>query len=131
MIHFVDLIIVSGEDKILISSRRWKNCWGFIRKEKRKREATAEIPYGYALRNLNISKLDIDFLEKHEWLGGENDEEVIADVEYWIIKLEYTPKLPRSLFNKYMWVDKEDAKVRTRNYDSDVFYYMQRYFGLC
>ena len=62
--------------------------------------------------------------------GHENkDGIIVADTEYWLIKLESNPdvKISRE-HSKYEWVGPDEVKARNRNFVSDVFHYIQKYF---
>lgn len=117
-------MLVSGENKVLVRKLRFGKTWNFIRKTLKPKETWSEAVHLYALYNLNLVNVsEIKKICGREFEGS-------GDIEkFWMILLNYTPKLPKSLFYKYMWVDKENAKIRTRNYGPYVFYYIQKYFG--
>ena len=119
MNRYLNLIII-GENKILVRKRRfWKSTWNFIERT---------LPKKY---DLNISENLQRFYPEAEIkkFGWQVFEETGDEEEFWAIRFRDVPKLPRSLFYKYMWINKEDAKIRTRNYGPDVFYYIQKFFG--
>lgn len=126
MIKYINLLIVSGENKVLIRKHRFGNVWKFIEKKISIEQSGSEIAHLYALRNFKLINIDSVFR-----LGTQEYEETGDIEECWVIKLRHAMKTPISLLYKYYWIDKEEAKTRTRNYEADVFYYIQKYFKLC
>ena len=86
---------------------------------------------------LEETGIELTFNEKHamehfgkeQHMGGENDEEVVSDTEYFIVKLETKPEVKISREHaRYKWFDKESIKEKQGKCIPDVFHYIQRYY---
>lgn len=136
--HYVDGILVSEDEKILILRRAnyMKNFggqWGFVggsvdKKDKNNKEAIIrEIKEetGIELTFNEQQKMKAVDKQGHE----REDGSIGSDTEYWLIKLESNPdvKISRE-HSKYEWVGPEEIKERNRKFMPDVFHYIQLYF---
>lgn len=136
--HYVDGILVSEDEKILILRRAnyMKNFggqWGFVggsvdKKDKNnketiireiKEETSIELTFNEQQKMKAVDK------QGHE----REDGSIGSDTEYWLIKLETTPdvKISRE-HSKYEWVGPEETKEKNRKFMPDVFHYIQLYF---
>ena len=136
--HYVDGILVSEDEKILILRRAnyMKNFggqWGFVggsvdKKDKNNKEAIIrEIKEetGIELTFNEQQKMKAVDKQGHE----REDGSIGSDTEYWLIKLETTPDIKISReHSKYEWVGPEETKKRNRKFMPDVFHYIQLYF---
>ena len=136
--HYVDGILVSEDEKILILRRAnyMKNFggqWGFVggsvdKKDKNNKEAIIrEIKEetGIELTFNEQQKMKAVDKQGHE----REDDSIGSDTEYWLIKLETTPDIKISReHSKYEWVGPEETKERNRKFMPDVFHYIQLYF---
>ena len=136
--HYVDGILVSEDEKILILRRAnyMKNFggqWGFVggsvdKKDKNnKEEIIREIKEetGIELTFNEQQKMKAVDKQGHE----REDGSIGSDTEYWLIKLETTPDIKISReHSKYEWVGPEETKEKNRKFMPDVFHYIQLYF---
>ena len=136
--HYVDGILVSEDEKILILRRAnyMKNFggqWGFVggsvdKKDKNNKEAIIrEIKEetGIELTFNEQQKMKAVDKQGHE----REDGSIGSDTEYWLIKLETTPDIKISReHSKYEWIGPEETKERNRKFMPDVFHYIQLYF---
>ena len=136
--HYVDGILVSEDEKILILRRAnyMKNFggqWGFVggsvdKKDKNNKEAIIrEIKEetGIELTFNEQQKMKAVDKQGHE----REDGSIGSDTEYWLIKLETTPDIKISReHSKYEWVGPEETKERNKKFMPDVFHYIQLYF---
>ena len=136
--HYVDGILVSEDEKILILRRAnyMKNFggqWGFVggsvdKNDKNNKEAIIrEIKEetGIELTFNEQQKMKAVDKQGHE----REDGSIGSDTEYWLIKLETTPDIKISReHSKYEWVGPEETKERNRKFMPDVFHYIQLYF---
>lgn len=136
--HYVDGILVSEDEKILILRRAnyMKNFggqWGFVggsvdKKDKNNKEAIIrEIKEetGIELTFNEQQKMKAVDKQGHE----REDGSIGSDTEYWLIKLETTPDIKISReHSKYEWVGPEETKERNRKFMPDIFHYIQLYF---
>ena len=137
--HYVDGILVSEDNKILILRRanymkQFGGCWGFVGgsvEDKDKDNKTAIIrevkeETGIELTFNEQHKMKIYGKQEHEIEDGS----IGSDTEYWLIQLETTPEIKISReHSKYEWVGPEEIKERNRKFVSDVFHYLQKYFN--
>ena len=97
--HYVDGILINPDNEILILQRanylkNFRSQWGFVggsvdKKDNSKKDAIIrEIKEETGIELNDNEKKNMYSYELHEHLGGPNDEEVVADTEYWIIKLD-------------------------------------------
>jgi len=136
--HYVDGIIVSEDDKILLLRRsnymkKFPSCWGFVggsvdKNDKNNKEAI--------IREIEEETgIELTFNEKHHMKNVDkqdhenNEGTIISDTEYWLIKLESNPdvKISRE-HSKYEWVGPDELKAHNRKFMPDVFQYIQKYF---
>jgi len=136
--HYVDGIIVSEDDKILILRRanymkKFGGCWGFAggsidKKDKSSKEAIIrEIEEETKIKLTFNEQQKMKAIDKQE---HENNGSVVSDTEYWLIKLESNPdvKISRE-HSKYEWIDADTFKNKTFKFIPDVFHYIQKYFN--
>lgn len=137
--HYVDGILVSEDDKILILRRAnymkiFKGHWGFAggsidKKDKDSKSAIireVKEETGIELTFSEQQKMKAIDKQGHENSNGD----IVADTEYWLIQLETTPEIKISReHSKYEWVGPEEIKSRNRNFMPDVFHYIQKYFN--
>ena len=135
--HYVDGILVSDDEKILILRRAnyMKNFggqWGFVggsvdKKDKNNKEAIIrEIKEETGIELTFNEQQKMKAVDKQE---HENNGSVVSDTEYWLIKLESNPdvKISRE-HSKYEWIDADTFKNKTFKFMPDVFHYIQLYF---
>jgi 8-oxo-dGTP pyrophosphatase MutT (NUDIX family) len=136
--HYVDGILVSDDEKILILRRAnyMKNFggqWGFVggsvdKKDKNNKEAIIrEIEEETKIKLTFNEQQKMKAIDKQE---HENNGSVVSDTEYWLIKLESNPdvKISRE-HSKYEWIDADTFKNKTFKFMPDVFHYIQKYFN--
>ena len=136
--HYVDGILVSDDEKILILRRAnyMKNFggqWGFVggsvdKKDKNNKEAIIrEIEEETKIKLTFNEQQKMKAIDKQE---HENNGSVVSDTEYWLIKLESNPdvKISRE-HSKYEWIDADTFKSKTFKFMPDVFHYIQKYFN--
>ena len=136
--HYVDGILVSDDEKILILRRAnyMKNFggqWGFVggsvdKKDKNNKEAIIrEIEEETKIKLTFNEQQKMKAIDKQE---HKNNDSVISDTEYWLIKLESNPdvKISRE-HSKYEWIDTDTFKNKTFKFMPDVFHYIQKYFN--
>jgi 8-oxo-dGTP pyrophosphatase MutT (NUDIX family) len=136
--HYVDGILVSEDEKILILRRAnyMKNFggqWGFVggsvdKKDKNNKEAIIrEIEEETKIKLTFNEQQKMKAIDKQE---HENNGSVVSDTEYWLIKLESNPdvKISRE-HSKYEWIDANTFKNKTFKFMPDVFHYIQKYFN--
>lgn len=136
--HYVDGILVSDDEKILILRRAnyMKNFggqWGFVggsvdKKDKNNKEAIIrEIEEETKIKLTFNEQQKMKAIDKQE---HENNGSIVSDTEYWLIKLESNPdvKISRE-HSKYEWIDADTFKNKTFKFMPDVFHYIQKYFN--
>jgi len=136
--HYVDGILVSEDEKILILRRAnyMKNFggqWGFVggsvdKKDKNNKEAIIrEIKEETGIELTFNEQQKMKAINKQE---HENNGSVVSDTEYWLIKLETNPdvKISRE-HSKYEWVDENILRSKNFKFMPDVFHYIQMYFN--
>ena len=136
--HYVDAIIISDDEKILILRRAnyMKNFggqWGFVggsvdKKDKNNKEAIIrEVEEETKLKLTFNEQQKMKAIDKQEHEGSNGS--VVSDTEYWLIKLETTPEIKISReHSKYEWIDADTFKNKTFKFMPDVFHYIQLYF---
>jgi len=136
--HYVDGILVSEDEKILILRRAnyMKNFggqWGFVggsvdKKDKNNKEAIIrEIEEETKIKLTFNEQQKMKAIDKQE---HENNGSVVSDTEYWLIKLESNPDIKISReHSKYEWIDADTFKNKTFKFMPDVFHYIQKYFN--
>lgn len=136
--HYVDGILISDDEKILILRRAnyMKNFggqWGFVggsvdKKDKNNKEAIIrEIEEETKIKLTFNEQQKMKAIDKQE---HENNGSIVSDTEYWLIKLESNPdvKISRE-HSKYEWIDANTFKNKTFKFMPDVFHYIQKYFN--
>lgn len=136
--HYVDGILVSEDEKILILRRAnyMKNFggqWGFVggsvdKKDKNNKEAIIrEIEEETKIKLTFNEQQKMKAIDKQE---HENNGSAVSDTEYWLIKLESNPdvKISRE-HSKHEWIDADTFKNKTFKFMPDVFHYIQKYFN--
>ena len=134
--HYVDGILVSEDEKILILRRAnyMKNFggqWGFVggsvdKKDKNNKEGIIrEIEEETKIKLTFNEQQKMKAIDKQE---HENNGSVVSDTEYWLIRLESNPdvKISRE-HSKYEWIDADTFKNKTFKFMPDVFHYIQKY----
>ena len=136
--HYVDGILVSDDEKILILRRAnyMKNFggqWGFVggsvdKKDKNNKEAIIrEIEEETKIKLTFNEQQKMKAIDKQD---HENNGSIVSDTEYWLIKLETTPDIKISReHSKYEWIDANTFKNKTFKFMPDVFHYIQKYFN--
>lgn len=136
--HYVDGILVSEDEKILILRRAnyMKNFggqWGFVggsvdKKDKNNKEGIIrEIEEETKIKLTFNEQQKMKAIDKQE---HENNGSVVSDTEYWLIKLESNPDIKISReHSKYEWIDADTFKNKTFKFMPDVFHYIQKYFN--
>lgn len=141
--HYVDGILIAPDNEILILQRAnylktFRGQWGFVggsvdKKDKTNKDAIIREIKEETGIELNDNEIkNMKALEVHEHLGGPNDERVVSDTEYWIIRLDekYDIKISKE-HQRYKWVDNESFKEKQGKYISDVYHYIEKiYFNL-
>ncbi len=137
--HYVDGILVSEDEKILILRRAnyMKNFggqWGFVggsvdKKDKNNKEAIIrEIEEETKIKLTFNEQQKMKAIDKQE--HEDSNGSVVSDTEYWLIKLETTPEIKISReHSKYEWIDINTFKNKTFKFMPDVFHYIQKYFN--
>lgn len=137
--HYVDAILVSKDEKILILRRAnymklFKSCWGFVGgsiDEKDKDSKSAIIREIKEESGIELSFNEQRTIKSVDKQGHEREDGSIgSDTEYWLIKLENISddikvKISRE-HSKYEWID-EDSDMN-KKWLPDVFHYIQKYF---
>ena len=138
--HYVDAIIVNPDDELLLLQRAgyikpFGGKWAFVggsidEKDKSPKDALIrEIKEETGIELTFNEKHAMEHFGKEQHMGGENDEEVVSDTEYFIVKLETKPEVKISREHaRYKWFDKESIKEKQGKCIPDVFHYIQRYY---
>lgn len=138
--HYVDAIIVNPDDELLLLQRAgyikpFGGKWAFVggsidEKDKSPKDALIrEIKEETGIELTFNEKHAMEHFGKEQHMGGENDEEVVSDTEYFIVKLETKPEVKISReHSRYKWFDKESIKEKQGKCIPDVFHYIQRYY---
>jgi len=139
--HYVDGILVDKDtNEILLLQRAgyiksFGGQWGFVggsidKNDKSPKDALIrEIKEETGIILSFKEEHSIKFVETHEHLGGPNDERVVSDTQYFIVKLDTKPEVKLSReHSRYKWFDKESIKEKQGKCISDVFHYIQKYF---
>ena len=136
--HYVDAILVSEENKILILQRagymkRFPGKWGFVggsveKKDSSVKEAAIrEIKEETGIELTKNEQANMEYFDKQEH-EGENGE-TVSDTEYWLVKLDTTPEIKISKeHRRYEWVDEESFKLKQGKYMADVYHYIDHYY---
>ena len=138
--HYVDGILINPDNEILILQRanylkNFRGQWGFVggsvdKKDNSNKDAIIrEIKEETGIELNDHEKENMKSYEIHEHLGGPNDEEVVSDTEYWIVKLDekYDIKISKE-HQRYKWVDSESFKEKQGKYMSDVYHYIEKIY---
>lgn len=139
--HYVDGILVNKDtDEILLLQRAgyikpFGGKWGFIggsidKSDKSSKDALIrEIKEETGIKLTFNEERSMESFGKEEHTGGQNDNEVISDTEYFIIKMESKPEVKLSReHSRYKWFDKESIKEKQSKCVPDVFHYIQKYY---
>lgn len=138
--HYVDGILVSPDNEILLLQRAgyikmFGGKWGFVggsidEKDKSPKDALIrEIKEETGIELTFNEKRTMEHFGKEQHMGGKNDEEVVSDTEYFIVKMETKPEIKISReHSRYKWFDKQSIKEKQGKCISDVFHYIQRYY---
>lgn len=130
--HYVDAIIISEDEKLLILRRanympKFKSMWGFVGGSIEDSDKTSK---DAIIREIKEETgLTLSFNETRTMKNVEkithNDN---SDTEYWVVHLETTPDIKISKeHSKYEWVDANDIKNNTYKFIPDVFQMIQKY----
>ena len=136
--HYVDGILVSKDNKILILRRanymrQFGGKWGFVggsidKKDKTNQEAVIrEIKEE---TQIGLSSSEISNMKCVDKQGHEREDGSIgSDTEYWLVKLEseYNIKISRE-HAKYEWVDENNFKDKQGKYMPDIYHYIDLYY---
>jgi len=138
--HYVDGILINPDNEILILQRanylkNFRGQWGFVggsvdKKDNSNKDAIIrEIKEETGIELNDHEKENMKSYEIHEHLGGPNDEEVVSDTEYWIIRLDekYDIKISKE-HQRYKWVDSESFKEKQGKYMADVYHYIEKIY---
>ena len=138
--HYVDGILIAPDNEILILQRanylkNFRGKWGFVggsvdKKDNSNKDAIIrEIKEETGIELNDNEKKNMKSYELHEHLGGLDDEIVVSDTEYWIIKLDekYDIKISKE-HQRYKWVDNESFKEKQGKYMSDVYHYIEKIY---
>ena len=138
--HYVDGILVSPDDEILILQRanymkQFRGLWGFVggsieEKDKSPKDAIIrEVKEETGIELTFNEQYHMKSFDKHEHMGGTNDKEVVSDTEYWLIKLESKPEIKLSReHQRYKWMSENNFKEKQGKYMPDVFHEIQNYY---
>lgn len=136
--HYVDGILVSPDDEILILQRanymkQFKGLWGFVggsieEKDKSPKDAIIrEIKEETGIELTFNEQHKMHVFDKQKHLG--NDGQILSDTEYWLIKLESKPEIKLSKeHQRYKWMLENNFKEKQGKYMSDVFQEIQNYY---
>jgi len=140
--HYVDGILIAPDNEILILQRanylkNFRGQWGFVggsvdKKDNSNKDAIIRETKEETGIELNDNeKKNMKALEVHEHLGGPDDEIVVSDTEYWIIRLDekYDIKISKE-HQRYKWVNEETFKDKQGKYMSDVYHYIEKYYNM-
>ena len=137
--HYVDAILVSESDQILILRRAnymktFGGKWGFVggsidKNDKNNKEAI--------IREIKEeTKIELTFNEQQKMKvidkvsHERKDGSIESDTEYWLIKLETNPEVKISReHSKYEWINENTFKDETFKFMPNVFDYIQMYFN--
>ena len=138
--HYVDGILINPDNEILILQRanylkNFRGQWGFVggsvdKKDNSNKDAIIrEIKEETGIELNDNEKKNMKSYELHEHLGGPDDEIVVSDTEYWIIKLDekYDIKISKE-HQRYKWVDNESFKEKQGKYMADVYQYIEKIY---
>lgn len=139
--HYVDGILINKDtDEILLLQRAgyikpFGGKWGFVggsidKSDKSSKDALIrEIKEETGIKLTFNEERSMESFGKEEHMGGQNDNEVISDTEYFIIKMESKPEVKLSReHSRYKWFDKESIKEKQSKCVPDVFHYIQKYY---
>ena len=138
--HYVDAIIVNPDDELLLLQRAgyvkpFGGKWAFVggsidEKDKSPKDALIrEIKEETGIELTFNENHEMEHFGKEQHMGGTNDEEVVSDTEYFIVKLETKREVKISREHaRYRWFDKDSIKEKQGKCIPDVFHYIQRYY---
>ena len=138
--HYVDGILIAPDNEILILQRanylkNFRGQWGFVggsvdKNDKTNKDAIIREIKEETGIELNVNeKRNMKNIGLHQNLGGNDDKEVIAYTEYWIIKLDkkYDIKISKE-HQRYTGVNEETFKEKQGKYMSDIYHYIEKYY---
>lgn len=136
--HYVDAILVSDDNKILVLQRagymkQFPGKWGFVGGTIEKKDSSVkdaairEIKEETGLELTQNEQANMKYFDKQ---GHEGDnEEIVSDTEYWLVRLDSTPEIKISReHRRYEWVDEDSFKLKQGKYMSDVYHYIDHYY---
>ena len=136
--HYVDAILISEENKILILQRagymkQFPGKWGFVGGTVEKKDSSVkdaairEIEEETGLELTQNEQANMKYFDKQ---GHEGDNgEIVSDTEYWLVRLETTPEIKLSReHRRYEWVDEDSFKLKQGKYMPDVYHYIDHYY---
>ena len=136
--HYVDAILISEENKILVLQRagymkQFPGKWGFVGGSVEKKDSSvkeAAIREIEEETGLKLTVNERDNMKYFDKQGHEGDNgEIVSDTEYWLVRLETTPEIKLSReHRRYEWVDEESFKLKQGKYVSDVYHYIDHYY---
>ena len=136
--HYVDAIIVSPDEEILILQRAnymklFRGLWGFVggsieEKDKSSKDA--------AVREIKEETgIELTFNEQHKMKMIDKKQHLDdndlpkGDTEYWVVKLETKPEIKLSReHQRYKWMGENNFREKQGKYMPDVFTEIQNYF---
>ena len=136
--HYVDAILVSDDNKILVLQRagymkQFPGKWGFVGGSVEKKDSSVkdaairEIEEETGLELTQNEQANMKYFDKQ---GHEGDNgEIVSDTEYWLVRLDSTPEIKISReHRRYEWVDEDSFKLKQGKYVSDVYHYIDHYY---
>lgn len=136
--HYVDGILVSPDDEILILQRanymkQFRGLWGFVGGSVEEKDKS---PKDAIIREVKEETgIELTFNEQHHMKsfdkqGHEREDGSIgSDTEYWLIKLETKPEIKLSReHQRYKWMAEDNFKEKQGKYMPDVFQEIQNYY---
>ena len=136
--HYVDAILVSEDNKILVLQRagymkQFPGKWGFVGGTVEKKDSSVkdaairEIKEETGLELTQNEQANMKYFDKQ---GHEGDNgEIVSDTEYWLVRLDSTPEIKISReHRRYEWVDEDSFKLKQGKYMSDVYHYIDHYY---
>lgn len=136
--HYVDGILVSPDDEILILQRanymkQFRGLWGFAGGSIEEKDKS---PKDAIIREIKEETgIELTFNEQHHMKsfdkqGHEREDGSIgSDTEYWLIKLETKPEIKLSReHQRYKWMAEDNFKEKQGKYMPDVFQEIQNYY---
>ena len=130
--HYVDGILVSPDDEILILQRanymkNFKGLWGFVGGSIEEKDKS---PKDAIIREVKEETgIELTFNEQHHMKSFDKIERENSNTEYWLIKLETKPEIKLSReHQRYKWMSEDNFKEKQGKYMPDVFQEIQNYY---